>query len=60
MRERFSSLTKLVRTTNYVQRFCHNARYANEKQTGHFKASDLQTAFYACVYMVQHAFVSAK
>lgn len=56
MRERFSSLTKFVRTTAYVQRFCHNARYANEKQTGHFKVSDLQTALCACVYMVQHTF----
>jgi len=43
MREIFSSLTKFVRTNTYVQRFCHHARYANEKQTGHFKASDLHT-----------------
>ena len=31
------------------QRSCHKARYANEKQTGYFKASDSQTALYACL-----------
>jgi len=56
MRERFPSITKFVRTTAYVQLFCHNARYANEKQTGYFQASDLQTTLYACIYMVQHVF----
>ena len=31
MCERFSSFTRLVRESAYTQRFCHNARYANEK-----------------------------
>ena len=49
------SLAKLVRVTAYMQRFCHNGRYPNEKQTGHFKASDWRAALYACTYMVQQA-----
>lgn len=60
MRERFSSLTKFVSATANVQRFCHSARYANEKQTGHFKALDLQAALYACIYMVQHIFCQGE
>jgi hypothetical protein len=54
--ERFSSLAKLVRVTAYVQRFCHNTRYPKDKNKDHLKASDLKTALYACIHMVQQVF----
>jgi hypothetical protein len=52
--ERFSSLAKLVRVTAYVQHFCHNARYPEDRNTDHLKALDLKTTLYACIHMVQH------
>jgi hypothetical protein len=49
--KRFLSFAMLVKVTAYVHCFCHNAHYPKKKKRGHFKASDLKKALYACIYI---------
>ncbi|XP_076652421.1 uncharacterized protein LOC143358832 [Halictus rubicundus] len=47
--ERFSTLSRLIRTTAYVRRFANNCRAANTRAGGSLTASELREALQAAV-----------